>query len=484
MNRRTCARISTVLATALSLVSLSACQTESESEVSSSSSIDDLPSVVDRIPDNEVSLTEYGARGDGKSDSTDAFDRAISALDASGGGRLIVPEGIFLTGAIHLEDNIELHIDDSATVKFSQNPNDFLPVVKTRFEGTELYNYSPLIYAQGKNNIAITGNGTLDGNADNEHWWPWKGKEEFGWAEGEPNQAEDAAKLMQMGENDVPVEERQFGKGHQLRPSMIEFYKSKNVLMEGVTVKDSPMWHIHPVLSTNVTIEGITVNGHGPNGDGINPESSSNVLIRDNDISTGDDGIAIKSGKNNDGRRVDVPSKNIHIEDNRFKEGHGAITIGSEMSGGVEGVYASGNVMDSPNLWNALRIKTNTDRGGYAKNIRFTDNEIHSAAEDVINLTTNYVNDGEQVTSGEHIPRVEEIAISDISSVGGTSAISMEGLPECPVTDVTITDSEFTGVDEPYSVSNVTGVRVDNLKINGDPIDSLTEGSDTAEAQC
>src|SRR5699024_6722753 len=121
--------------------------------------------------------------------------------------------------------------------------------------------------------------------------------------------------------------------------------------------------------------------------------------------------------------------------------------------------------------------------GGYAKNIRFTDNEIQSAAEDVINLTTNYVNDGEQVTSGEHIPFVEDITISNIRSAGGTSAISMQGLPECPINDVTITDSEFTGVDNPYSVNNVTGVRVDDLKINGDPIGSLPESSDTAKVQ-
>ena len=340
-----------------------------------------------------------------------------------------------------------------------------------------------MIYAQDKSNIAITGNGTLDGNADNDHWWPWKGKEEFGWSEGEPEQAEDAAELMQMGEDDVPVNERQFGKGHQLRPSMIEFYDSENVLVEGVTVEDSPMWHIHPVLSTNVTVKGITINGHGPNGDGINPESSSNVLIRDNDISTGDDGIAIKSGKNNDGRRVDVPSKNIRIEDNRFKEGHGAITIGSEMSGGVEDVFASGNVMDSPTLWNAFRIKTNTDRGGYAKNIRFTDNEIRSAAEDVITLTTNYVNDGEKVTSGEHIPTIEGITIADVRSNGGTRAIALEGLPDCPVNDVSITDSEFTGVEEPFSVRNVTGIKVEDLIINDEVIDSLTGTTETPKAQ-
>lgn len=484
MNRRTYTRASAALAAVLVTAGMSACQSGSQEAVKSGSDIDDLPSVVDEIPDKEVSLTDYGATGDGNSDSTSAFDEAISDLDSSGGGTLVVPEGTFLTGAIHLEDNIELHIDDDATVKFSQDPDDYLPTVKTRFEGTEVYNYSPLIYAQGKSNIAITGNGTLDGNADNEHWWPWKGKEEFGWSEGDPEQAEDAAKLMQMGEDDVPVEERQFGKGHQLRPSMIEFYDSENVLVEGVTVKDSPMWHVHPVLSTNVTVEGITINGHGPNGDGINPESSSNVLIRDNDISTGDDGIAIKSGKNNDGRRVDVPSKNIHIEDNRFKEGHGAITIGSEMSGGVEDVYASGNVMDSPTLWNAFRIKTNTDRGGYAKNIHFTDNEIRSAAEDVITLTTNYVNDGEEVTSGEHVPEIEGITIADVRSSGGTRAIAMEGLPECPVNDVSISDSEFTGVDEPFSVSNVTGISVENLRINDEAIDSLTDESETPEAQC
>lgn len=484
MTRRTYKRVSTALAVALVTTGISACQTGSHNSSRSSSPVDDLPSVLDEIPDRAVSLTDYGATGDGSTDSSSAFDDAITDLDSSGGGTLVIPEGTFLTGSIHLEDNVEIHIDSKATVKFSQNPSDYLPAVKTRFEGTEVYNYSPFIYAYGKSNIAITGDGTLDGNADNEHWWPWKGKEEFGWSEGELEQSEDAAELMQMGEEDVPVEERKFGKGHQLRPSMIEFYESDNVLVEGVTVKDSPMWHIHPVLSTNVTVEGTTISGHGPNGDGINPESSSNVLIRDNDISTGDDGIAIKSGKNNDGRRVNVPSKNIRIEDNRFKEGHGAITIGSEMSGGVEDVYASGNVMDSPTLWNAFRIKTNSDRGGYAKNIHFTDNEIRSAAKDVITLTTNYVNDGEQVTSGEHIPKIEGITIADIRSTGGTRAIAMEGLPECPVNDVSITDSEFTGVDEPFSVSKVTGISVGDLTINDEAVNSLTNDTGPGEPEC
>ena len=200
-------------------------------------------------------------------------------------------------------------------------------------------NYSPLIYAYEEENIAVTGKGILDGQGSNENWWNWKGNKNSGWTEGTPNQKDDRDKLFKLAENNVPPEERVFGDGHYLRPNFVQPYKCKNVLIEGVTFKNSPMWFIHPVLCENVSIKDVTVEGLGPNNDGCDPESSKNVLIKNCYFNTGDDCIAIKSGRNNDGRRINVPSENIIIQNCHMKEGHGGVVIGSEISGGVKNVF-------------------------------------------------------------------------------------------------------------------------------------------------
>lgn len=210
------------------------------------------------FPDRDFLVTDYGAKPDGKTDATQAFKEAIEAAHDAGGGRVVVPAGTYTTGAIHLKSNVNLHITKDATIKFSQDPKKYLPLVRTRWEGVELYNYSPLIYAYDQENIAITGEGTLDGQADHEHWWPWKGKKEFGWKEGQPHQAAGRDLLFEMAEKNVPVEERRFGEGYYLRPNFIQPVKSKNVLIEGVHIVDSPMWNIHPVLSENIIIDHVS----------------------------------------------------------------------------------------------------------------------------------------------------------------------------------------------------------------------------------
>ncbi len=232
------------------------------------------------FPTRDFSITDYAAVGDGKTDCTIAFKQAIKACAASGGGRVVVPEGTFLTGAIHLESNINLHVTKNATILFSKDPQKYLPVVLTRFEGVECMNYSPFIYAFGKENIAITGSGTLDGQAGEDAWWPWKGKEEGGWRSGEPDQNKNRKDLFDLAEAGVPVEERIFGENHYLRPNFIQPYKCRNMLIDSITINRSPMWEIHPVLCENLTVQNVTIVSHGPNNDGCNPESSRNVLIQ------------------------------------------------------------------------------------------------------------------------------------------------------------------------------------------------------------
>jgi len=279
------------------------------------------------FPDRDFDITKYGAAPGGKQDCTQSIRDAIAACSASGGGRVVAPRGVFLTGAIHLRSNVNLHIAEGATLLFSRDPKQYLPLVFTRWEGTECMNYSPLIYAFEATNIAVTGAGVLDGQADQQHWWPWKGNARSGWKQGEPSGEDDRKRLMEMGQKGVPVSERVFGEGHYLRPPFVQPYRSKNVLIEGITIRNSPFWELHPVLSTNVTVRNVKISSLGPNNDGCDPESCTDVLIEGCEFNTGDDCIAIKSGRNNDGRRVGTPCANLIIRDCTMKDGLSLIHI-------------------------------------------------------------------------------------------------------------------------------------------------------------
>ena len=277
-----------------------------------------VPEILSRIqapvfPDREFPITKYGAATDGKTDCSEAIREAIDACAEAGGGRVVVPAGEFLTGPIHLKSGVNLHLDGGATLKFMTNPDAYLPAVYSQFEGMELYNYSPLIYAFGQTNIAVTGEGTLDGQASDENWWQWKGKRNV--QPGEPDQSAARNRLVKMVNQNVPVSERRFGKGDYLRPNFFGPYRCRNVLIEGVRVRRSPMWEINPVLCTNVIVRGLDILSHGPNNDGCDPECCKDVLIENCTFDTGDDCIAIKSGRNNDGRRLGVPSENIIVRE-------------------------------------------------------------------------------------------------------------------------------------------------------------------------
>jgi polygalacturonase len=266
------------------------------------------------FPDREFSIVDHGAVSGGKTDCKPAIDAAIDACAKAGGGRVVVPAGEWrVDGPIHLRSNVNLHVARGATLKFSADPRHYLPAVFTRFEGTELHNYSPLVYALDQENVALTGEGTLDGQAGPGAWWPWKGKwggeVDHGWEPGDPDQTAAVARLGKLADAGTPPAERQFGEGDRLRSSFVQPYRCRRVLIEGVTIVNSPMWILNPVLCESVTIRGATVDSHGPNNDGCNPESCRNVLIERCTFDTGDDCIAIKSGRNADGRRLNRPVK-------------------------------------------------------------------------------------------------------------------------------------------------------------------------------
>ncbi|WP_020576565.1 glycoside hydrolase family 28 protein [Actinopolymorpha alba] len=409
------------------------------------------------FPDRTVIVTDYGAIGDGQTDSTPAFRAAINECADAGGGRVVVPPGIFVTGAIHLRDRIDLHLAAGATLAFSRDPQDYLPVVHTRYEGVELLNYSPFIYAYERTNVAVTGAGVIDGRADDDHWWNWVrrgGREEFG----------DKARLNDWAERGVPVEKRVFGAGHHLRPQFLQFYRCTNVLVEGVTVTNSPMWTIHPVLCRNVIVQDVVVDSpRGPNNDGCNPESCIDVLIRGCTFNTGDDCIAIKAGKGADGRRINAPCENVLIENCEMRDGHGGVTIGSETTGGIRNVLARDCRMDSPRLARALRIKSNPERGGFVRDIEFRDISCGTVAESVLEIALDYA----RVDSGSHYPDVRGIRVTGLVARSGPRAWYIAGNAGNPVHDVTLDHCEFAVMAQESITTSVDGLSLEGVTVNG-----------------
>jgi polygalacturonase len=429
-----------------------------------------VPSILARIqppkfPDRDFDIAKYGAAANGEADCTDAFRRAIEACARAGGGRVLVPAGKFSTGAVHLKSNVNLHVSAGATVLFSTDPKKY-PSVLTRWEGTECINYSPLIYAFEQENIAVTGVGVLDGQAGNQHWWPWKGKADFGWTKGDPSQQKDRDMLVEMAAKGVPVDQRVFGAGHLLRPQFVQPYRCKNVLIEGVTIRNSPMWEIHPVLCRNVTVKGVKIASHGPNNDGCDPESCTDVLIKDCLFDTGDDCIALKSGRNEDGRRLNAPCENVVIQGCQMKDGHGGVTIGSEVSGSARNVFAEDCTMDSPNLDRVLRLKTNAVRGGTIENIYMRNVTVGQISDAVIQVDFFY----EEADKGSFKPIVRNVEMRNVVCGKSKYALYLRGFKDAPITDVRLEHCVFENVAKPDVLENVKGLKFSGVVVNGKTI--------------
>jgi polygalacturonase len=417
-----------------------------------------------QFPDKAFDITRYGAVAGGEKDSTEAIAKAIAACAQAGGGRVVVPRGEFLTGPIHLKSNVNLHLDEGSTLKFSRDPKQYLPLVLTRFEGTECMNYSPLVYAFEQNNLAVTGTGMLDGQADATHWWQWKSTR----PPDAPTAKRDADVLVAMGDKDVPVSQRVFGEGHYLRPAFFQPYRCNNVLIENVSIRNSPMWELNPVLCRNVTVRGVKIATFGPNNDGCDPESCTDVLIEGCVFETGDDCIAIKSGRNRDGRRVGVACENLIIRDCTMKDGHGGVSLGSEGSGGIHNVFIDNCRMDSPNLQRALRLKTNSFRGGSYENVYFLNTTVGQVAEAVVEVDFFYPEyENKEGRGGGFTPKVSNVVVEHVTSRTSKRAVYLRGYENAPVSGVTIAHCSFGDVKDADVIDNVKDLKLEDVKRNG-----------------
>lgn len=322
------------------------------------------PIEVPVFPQRDFAITDFGASPDSLAKNSEAFRQAIAACQKAGGGRVVVPAGEWLTGPIHLKSNVNLYLAKDSVLTFGGDPKDYLPAVQSSWEGWECFNYSPLIYAFECENVAVTGQGKLQPQM--KTWEAWFARP--------PAHMEELKRLYTLGSKGVPVAQRRMTEGDaHLRPQFIQFNRCRNVLVEDVTIRNSPFWTIHLLLCDSVVVRRVDISAHGHNNDGLDPEATRNLLVEDCRFDQGDDAIAIKSGTNQDGWRLNTPSENIVVRRCTVVNGHQLVAIGSELSGGVRNVYVHDCRFEAQNPqfdpFNVLYIKTNRRRGGFVENI-------------------------------------------------------------------------------------------------------------------
>ena len=432
------------------------------------------------FPQKDFLITKYGAKTTNTAaQNQKAINKAIATCSKKGGGRVIVPAGQkFLTAAIELKSGVNLVVEENAVLEFAFEP-ELYPIVPTRWEGLDCWNLSPLIYAYQAKNIAITGKGTIDGGGSTETWWPWCGNKRFGMKEGDTVHQWNGsrARLLKFAEDGVPMDERRFGPKDGLRPQMINLNQCEGILIEDVTLLRSPFWVIHPLLSKDITVRGVHINNDGPNGDGCDPESCDRVLIENCYFNTGDDCIAIKSARNNDGRQggqgkfAGQPSKNIIIRNCKMQNGHGGVVIGSEISGGCQNVYAENCEMDSPNLDRVLRIKTNSCRGGIIENINMRNVTVGQCGEAVLKINTDY--EPKEICCRGFYPIVRNVLMENVTCKKSKYGVMIVGYEDpklaYTVNNITVRNCLFDGVyNKPvHQIGLAQDIKYENLMING-----------------
>lgn len=401
------------------------------------------------FPERRFSVMAFGALPDSPADSKPAFDKAIAECAASGGGIVVVPTGIYqLNGPIHLESNINLRLEEGSVLKFSSEPSDYLPVVRSSWEGTLLYNYSPFIYAYQKENIAITGTGTIDGEAS-ETWQLWRDK-----------QLESQLLSREMNHKGVPVEERIFGEGHFLRPHLVQLFDCKNILVEDVTIEDSPFWCVHLLMCKNVTVRGVKYDAQNKNNDGVDPEYSEDVLIENVRFNNNDDNVAVKAGRDHEGRSMKNGSRNIVVRNCSFMGLH-ALVIGSEMSAGVSNVFVE-NCNYGGYVKRGIYLKSNADRGGEISHI-YVDNLSFGETDNCFQITSTYKNEGEGYPTDIHDVYLSNVSCEKANEYG----VFIQGSAEKKANAVYLENITIDSAATPAFIENAENIRMENVRING-----------------
>ena len=396
-----------------------------------------------KIASKTLLIQKFGAKNDGKTDCRAAFLKAIKKASAMKGGKVVVPAGTYyIKGPIVLQSNVCLELQKGATLKFAPEEK-YYPMVNTSWEGTFLYNYSPLIYGYGLHNVSIIGEGTIDGNAMTT-FAKWK-----------PNQKKAQQLSRKMNHEEVPVEKRKFGDGYWLRPQLVQLYNCQGVTLEGVKITNSPFWCIHLLKSENIICRNLRYDAKLINNDGIDPECSRNILIEGVAFDNGDDNVAIKSGRDNDGWNAHSPSENIIIRNCHFKGLH-AVVIGSEMSSGVRNVIVE-NCDYAGYCKRGIFIKTNPDRGGFVENV-YVNNCTFGDVEDLFYVTSRYAGEGQD---NNHFSTVRNIFVDGLKcNHVSAAALVLQGTEAKPVTNVAFDHIEVSDAKTGISFENVQGVNM------------------------
>ena len=401
----------------------------------------------------DFSIADFGAKTDG-SKCTEAIARTIAACAAAGGGRVVVPAGRWFTGAIRLKSDVELHLADGAEVVFSQDPEDYLPAVETSWEGMECWNYCPLVYAYGCTNVAITGTGTLrafEGEWKDTAWYPWVPQD---------NGIRDARRqLYDWGAKGVPVAERQIWKkpNAHTRPHLLQLNRCKDIRLEGFKVRNSPFWTIHLYHSEDAVVRGLDVYAHGNNNDGIDIEMTRNVLVENCRFDQGDDGIVIKSGRNQDAWRLNRPTENVRVRKCEVVNGHGLLVVGSEISGGVRNVMVED--CSCGKVYRVFYVKTNRRRGGTIENVCMRNCKAKEADFAAVCLETDVLYEWAKFpTYEEKLTTIRNLQVDNVTCEKAKYAVYLKGDRDRPVEGVRVNwlDVKSAEVAEPV-VENVKG---------------------------
>ena len=406
-------------------------------------------------PNRNFSVVDFGAVKGGIADNTKSITAAIDACHNAGGGRVVIPEGEWLTGPVHLKSNVNLYLSENAVLCFTDNPSDYLPAVMTSWEGMECYNYSPLVYAIGCENVAITGKGMLKPKMDT--WKVW-----FARPEAHLNALKE---LYTMASTDVPVEKRQMAVGeNNLRPHLIHFNRCENVLLDSFKIRESPFWTIHMYMCNGGIVRNLDVKAHGHNNDGIDLEMTRNFLVEDCTFDQGDDAVVIKAGRNRDAWRLNTPTENIVIRNCNILEGHTLLGIGSEISGGIRNVYMH-DCKAPQSVRRLFFVKTNHRRGAFIENIHM-ENIRTGHVQRVLEIDTDVLYQWRELvpTYEERITRIDGIYLKNVICDSADAIYELKGDAKLPVKNVVIQDVHVDKVNDfVKKVHNVKNVKEDNV---------------------